>query len=139
MRKLNDALYERIMALSEEGNELADDEKYAEAKDKFEEALGFVPAPKTDWESALWLYASIGDMCFMIGDYKACGNNMFDALNCPDGFGNPFVHLRLGQALYELGNTEKAKEYLLQAYMLDGEDIFDDQDEKYFDVIKSIV
>ncbi len=139
MEKLNDELYERIEELSEEGNEFADEEQYAQAKDKFEEALSLVPAPKTDWEAALWLYASIGDMNFMLGNYKECSDNMFDALNCPDAQANPFVHLRLGQALYELGNTERAKEHLLRAYMLDGEDIFEGQDEKYFDLIKAMM
>lgn len=139
MEELDDKLYERIEELSEQGNEFADEEKYAEAKAKFKEAIELLPIPKTDWEAALWLYASIGDMCYMLNDYKECCDNMFDALNCPDGNGNPFVQLRLGQALYELGNMEKAKEHLLQAYMLDGEDIFEDQDKKYFDLIRSII
>ncbi len=139
MAELDDKLYERIEELSEEGNEFADEERYAEARAKFEEALSLVPAPKTDWEAALWLYASIGDMNFMLGNYKECSDNMFDALNCPDALANPFVHIRLGQALYELGNTERAKEHLLRAYMLDGEDIFEGQDEKYFDLIKFMV
>ena len=64
---------------------------------------------------------------------------MFNALNCPDALANPFVHIRLGQALYELGNTERAKEHLLRAYMLNGEDIFEGQDEKYFELIKAMV
>lgn len=139
MAELDDRLYELIQGLSEEGNVFADEGKYAEAKAKFKEALDLVPAPKVDWEAALWLYASIGDMCYMLGDYEACSDNMFDALNCPDGRVNPFVHIRLGQALYELGNMERAKEHLLRAYMLEGEDIFEGQDDKYFDLIKPIL
>ena len=76
MAELDDKLYERIEELSEEGNEFADEERYAQARAKFEEALSLVPAPKTDWEAALWLYASIGDMNFMLGNYKECSDNM---------------------------------------------------------------
>ena len=53
MAELDDKLYERIEELSEEGNEFADEERYAQARAKFEEALSLVPAPKTDWEAAL--------------------------------------------------------------------------------------
>ena len=139
MTELNDEIYNRITELSDEGNELAEDENFEAAVAKFAEALELIPSPKTDWEAATWLYASIGDMHYSLGRYEAAANNLFDALNCPGGFENPFIHLRLGESLCELGRDEKAKEHLLQAYMLDGEDVFADEDPKYFDVIENIV
>lgn len=52
-------------------------------------------------------------------------------LNCPDGQANPFVQLRLGETLYELGDKEGAKEHLFSSYMLEGKDIFEEENPKY--------
>lgn len=139
MGELDDDLYDRITALSEEGNEYADEEKYQEALLKFSEALDLVPSPKIDWEASLWLYASIGDMYFSLEEYQKASDSFFDALNCPDGQINAFVHLRLGESLYEVGLKDKAREHLLQAYMLEGEEIFSEQEPKYFQLIEDVI
>ena len=34
-------------------------------------------------------------------------------MTCPDAIGNPFLHLRLGQALYERGETDRAADVLM--------------------------
>ena len=43
----------------------------------------------------------------------------------------------LGESLYELKRIEEAKDPLMRAYMLEGEEIFDD--DKYFEVIKDLI
>jgi tetratricopeptide (TPR) repeat protein len=139
MDELDDKLYDQITLLSEEGNELADEEKYEEALEKFCDALKLIPTPKIDWEASMWLYASIGDMYFSLEKYQEASDSFFDALNCPDGQANAFVHLRLGESLFETKQKDKAKEHLLQAYMLDGEEIFSEEDPKYFQLIKDII
>ena len=45
--------------------------------------------------------------------------------------GNPFLHLRLGQSQYELGELDRAADELMRAYMGAGEDIFVSEDPKY--------
>jgi len=40
---------------------------------KFKEAPGTVPEPKHEWKAGAWLYASIGNMYFMLDDYEKCG------------------------------------------------------------------
>jgi tetratricopeptide (TPR) repeat protein len=132
MQELDDDLYDRILELSEEGNHLADADSYEAAHKKFEEALDLVPNPKIDWEASLWLYASIGDMYFFLRDYENATENFYNALNCPDGKSNAFVHLRLGESLYELRQDEKSIDHLLRAYMLEGKELFADEEEKYF-------
>jgi tetratricopeptide (TPR) repeat protein len=139
MAELDDKLYEQLTSLSEEGNEFAENEEFEEAVNKFAEALDLIPSPKTDWEASTWLFASIGDMYYSLGKYETASDNFYDALNCPGGYQNPFIQLRLGQCLYELDQKDKAKEYLLQAYMLDGTDIFSGQNSKYFELIQHIV
>lgn len=60
---------------------------------------------------------------------------MEESLKCPDGLGNPFIQLRLGECFFELGNITKAKEHLLKAYMIEGEEIFEDEPQKYMNLI----
>ncbi|SHM03275.1 hypothetical protein SAMN02746009_03838 [Hymenobacter psychrotolerans DSM 18569] len=60
-------------------------------------------------------------------------------MHCPDAIGNPLIHLRLGQVQYEMGNFAKAKDELMRAYMGQGEEIFEGEDEKYFTFLKQEV
>lgn len=137
--ELSDEIYNKVQELSEEGNQLADNEKYMEAIHKFADAYRLLPEPKTDWEASTWLLASIGDMWHSLNDHEKSAAAMYDALNSPGGTENPFIYLRLGESLFELGDKKAAKENLLRAYMLDGKDIFENEDPKYFQVIADIV
>ncbi len=47
----------------------------------------------------MWLNTSLGDAHYLLDDFDTAAQFLWDALNCPDGFSNPFVHLRLGQCL----------------------------------------
>ena len=50
--------------------------------------------------------------------------------------GNPFLHLRLGQCHFELGNLDGAADELARAYMSAGDEIFVGAD-KYFAFLKT--
>lgn len=132
-------IYEQVEALSEAGNDLADADDFDGAIARFSEALQLLPSPARNWEASTWLYASIGDMYYFKGDYRAAANNFFDALNGPDAQANGFVNLRLGESLFELNQQEQSLEYLLRAYMLEGEEIFAEEDPRYFDFLKTRV
>ncbi|MCX2485937.1 tetratricopeptide repeat protein [Pedobacter sp. MR2016-24] len=134
---LSEELNKKIEQLVAEGNVLVDEDDYVSALDKFEDALDLIPNPKSSWDEALWIYASIGDMQVFTEDYESAAENFFNALNCPDAQQNSFLHLRLGQALFELDDKEKALDHLLKAYEIDGEEIFDDEDHKYYDYLKA--
>ncbi|HBO2318235.1 TPA: tetratricopeptide repeat protein [Pseudomonas aeruginosa] len=122
--ELPDKIYDEVDALSTKGNDLMDDEHFDAAIEKWTQALGLLPAPKTDWEAYMWLSASIGDAQFQQHRYELARDAFMDALNAPGGVENPFVHYRLGQCQVKLGNEALAVESLLKAYMLDGEEIF---------------
>lgn len=128
---LKDEIYEQVELISEEGNDFADDEEYAAAAEKFKEALELVPDPKTDWEAATWLYSSIGNMYFMLDDFKQAGEYFSQAIICPDGKINSFIQLRLGQTALEQQQEDKALEHLLKAYRLGGKGLFAEEDTKY--------
>ncbi|WP_216784605.1 tetratricopeptide repeat protein [Cellulophaga sp. HaHaR_3_176] len=125
--------------MSEEGNDLYEQGNIRPALRKYEEALNIVPDPKANWEAATWLYTSIADSYFSLGNIDEAKENYYNVLNCPDGLSNAYIHFSLGQVLYELEENKKSQESLLRAYMLDGEDIFDDEDPKYLASIKNLI
>ena len=110
-----------------------------EAYRKYKEALDIIPEPKTAYETATWIFVSIGDLYFKTGRYDLAKDYFYEAKECPNGVSNPYVLFRLGQSLVETNDEKDAKEFLLRAYMLVGDDIFWDEDEKYYNVIKEMI
>jgi len=137
MHELPSKIHQIILKLSAEGDALALRQQYEEAVAKYNEAWVLMPEPKSEWEASTWLMGAIGDACFLGGFYTS-GAEAFDyALHCPGGFGNPFIHLRLGQCEFELQQLERAAEHLIRAYALEGKEIFDAEDDKYFAFLKT--
>ncbi|WP_059172937.1 tol-pal system YbgF family protein [Bacillus sp. FJAT-27445] len=133
--ELQDEVYEQIVELCSQGDELVNNGEFEEAIELYSNALDLIPEPKIIWEASTWVYTALRDTHFFIENYEVAMNFLYDALNCPDGMGNPFILLRLGECLYELGEVSKSKEYLLRAYVLEGYSIFQSEDDKYFQVI----
>lgn len=136
---INESDFALIETFSEEGNALAEKNEFDGAIKKYEQALAIVASPKNEQEASLWLYASIGDMYFLKEDYESSAENFHNALNCPDGLTNGFVHLRLGEDLFELEQKDESLDHLLRAYMLEGKEIFDGEDGKYFEFLSEKV
>ncbi|WP_211168490.1 tetratricopeptide repeat protein [Azoarcus indigens] len=137
--ELSDAVYERITQLSKEGDDLADNGRFREAVERYLQALELVPDPKTDWEASTWLLAAIGDANFNSKNYEHASAALNDAMHCPGAIGNPFIHLRLGQSQFELGNIDRANDELARAYMGAGKEIFANEDPKYFAHLKTVL
>jgi len=136
MVELSDETHERIQSLCKKGDVLAKQSKYPAALEQYWAAWDLLPEPRTDWEAATWILAAIGDANFLGGDFTAGRDNLSLAMHCPDAIGNPFLHLRLGQCQFELGNLERAGDELARAYMVAGKDIFEGED-KYFQFLKT--
>ncbi len=136
---MEEKVYRQIVELCESGNMLVNDGKYEGAINNYINALNLIPEPKFNWEASTWVYTALGDTYYISNDFQEALNYFFETLKCPNGIGNPFILFRIGECFYELGNTERAKEYLLQAYMLEGIDVFSEEDEKYYQLIKDIV
>lgn len=131
---LEDSLYKKITELTDKGNDAFENDLDL-ALMYYEEALALVPDPKTDWEASTWLYTAIGDAYYYKKEYQSAIDSLNKARMCPTGIGNAFICLRLGECFFELSNNTQSKEFLLQAYMLEGKDIFEYEESKY---IKSI-
>lgn len=114
--------------LSEKGEQLCEADRFEEAIAVWRQAIAV--ADPADTDTHLWLNASIGDAQFQLGLHREAYDSMQEALKS-GGNANPFVWLRLGQAAYELGETKRATDALLSAYMLEGDRIFEEEDPRY--------
>lgn len=130
-------VHQQIVTLSTQGDNLASARNYAAAIDSYRRALKLVPRPISDWEAATWLLVAIGDAYFLAGDFAQARTALTEAMQCPGAIGNPFIHLRLGQTHYELGNMEKAGDELARAYLQEGTTIFKADNPKYLAFIKA--
>ncbi|WP_204251713.1 hypothetical protein [Flavobacterium ginsenosidimutans] len=137
--ELSDEIYTEITNLTDKGNKFIEKNKLSDAIDCFNKALDLVPSPKSDWEAATWIYTALGDVYFLNKNYSQALENLHNAFNCPGGYANPFILLRMGQSFLETKITDKARECLLKAYMLEGKDIFKYEKPKYFNLIKDLV
>jgi len=135
-KTLSDATYSAVIKACRKGDELVEKGNLGAAIAAYDEALRLLPAPTTEWEAAAWVYAAKGDVLFQQGRYAEARLALEEAMCCPGGLGNPFLHLRLGQTYYELGKAEKAADELSRAYMGAGEKIFEGEDGKYLHLLK---
>ena len=136
MEELSDELYHSIMDDLERGDQLAEQEQFKTAINLYRTGLDKLPHPQTGWEISLHLYTALGDCYFNLGDYELSNDSYNKALQCPNALDNGYVWLGLGQSYFELENIEKAEDALMSAYMLEGEEIFEEEDDKYFELIK---
>ena len=127
---LDPYLHTRINRFCEIGDTFAAQGEYPQAIEAYQYAWNLLPEPKIRWEAAIWILAAIGDAWFLHGDYIRARDNFQAALPCPGGSDNAFIPLRLGQALFELGDTA-ATAALQQAHNLGGEAVFADENPKY--------
>jgi tetratricopeptide (TPR) repeat protein len=95
------------------------------------DALNLVPDPPEEWEATTWILAAVGDLYFLAGNMGRSVTAFEDAVRCPGGLGNPFIHLRLGECYFELDNLDRAADELTRAYMGGGREIFQKENNKY--------
>jgi tetratricopeptide (TPR) repeat protein len=138
-KELSPALHEKITRLAEQGDQYIEDDDYDKAVEVYQQAIRLLPSPITEWEAATWLYSGIGDAYYFADNNEKSHDAFQQALKSPGGLGNPFIYLRLGQTAFDMGKNELAKDYLMRAYMLDGNTIFEDTNPKYFDFIKPYI
>lgn len=138
MAELPDELFEEVTRLSEEGNQHQNADRLDEALVSFHAALALLPHPASDWDAALWLWAGIGDVLFQQGRFAVAREPLMEAMvQFDEARGNPFLRLRLGQCLYELGELDAAESWLAGAYLLADPELFEDEDPKYLAFARS--
>lgn len=125
-----------IERLSELGSQAMDDDDVDTAVQRWTEALEVLPAPRSEWGAATWLYTAIGDAFYGAGRLDEALESFRQAMMCPDARGSGFLLLRLGQALVDGDVTDEGVQALLGAYMLEGAEIFDGEDPRYLGLLR---
>jgi tetratricopeptide (TPR) repeat protein len=119
------------------GDQQVEAGEFASAIARYREAWALLPEPKENWEAALWVVAAIGDAEFFAGDYLAARRSFTEAVRTLEALGNPFVHLRLGECAFELGEFDRAADELMRAYMGGGPEAFTREDPKYLEFLST--
>ena len=127
----------QLKELCAEGDVLVEMGDFAAAYENYMAAMKLVPEPKEQFQAMTWILAALGNLYFRTQDYKQAAQVFSDAMHCVDAIGNPFLHLRLGQVQLELGNGGRAADELCRAYMGAGKQLFEKEDPKYFEFLKS--
>ncbi len=135
--QLPDALYNEIRDLCKSGDDLVEAGNLELGKQKYLSALKLLPGAPTNWEASTWIYVAIGDVHFRSSNYEKAFKCFYNAVQCPNGLGNPYIHLRLGQMYYEQGDMDKSADELTRAYMGAGIDIFMEDDQKYLEFLET--
>lgn len=135
--QLSDFTHSAIQALCRQGDDLAKAGDPETAKQKYLAALRLLPEDPREWEAATWIYAALGDVHFNLKNFEKSFKCFFNAVQCPQGLGNPYIHLRLGQLHYEREELEKAADELVRAYMGGGMEIFMEDDPKYLEFLET--
>jgi len=141
MAELPHEIHQEITSLCESGNQRAERGEYSLALEDFCSAWNLLPDPKYDWEAGTWILAALGDCQFLSGNYNEAYNQFRLAMvhECPGARENPFIRLRRGQCLFEIGDQAKAGEELAAAYMLEGAAVFASEDAKYFEFLQTVL
>ncbi len=129
--QLADKTHAEVTNLCKKGDELRAVGELESAKQSYLAALRLLPANHSEWEAATWIYVAIGDVHFQMKSFEKAFRCFSNAVQCPKGLGNPFIHLRLGQTHFEQQNLEKAADELARAYMGAGLQVFMEDDPKY--------
>src|SRR4030095_15487946 len=102
MKEIPDEVHSKIQELCAVGDSHAQAQDFPKALESYWAAWDLTPEPKTEFDAATWILAAIVDVNFCRKDYTAGRDNLSNAIACPGGLGNPFLHLRLGQCQFEL-------------------------------------
>lgn len=131
MSELPAAVSDEIKALCASGYALYDKQDYREALHHFHQAWMLLPKPPLDYIESGMILTAMGDSHFRNNAFAQGREKLEFALQCQGMIDNPFIHLRLGQCLLELGIKAAACTHLSVAYQRAGRKIFEKEAPKY--------
>lgn len=139
-------LEEKLEELYEKGLQFEEEGQYEEALQAWQEGYEMIPvSARSDDEMTCRFLAALGDVYFLRKSMYQKAHECFDAARGYGGYGNPFIMLRLGECCLELGNEKDAVEYLMRAWMMEGGEIFEpdengeDDGSKYYEFLREHV
>lgn len=135
--ELDDTLHERIKRHCADGDAHSAVGRFREALQEYNSAWKLVPEPKKEWNASTWILGAIGDAAFQGGWAKPARDALEYAMHCPEAIGNPYLHLRLGQVLFDADEHDRAADELMRAYLGAGEEIFSTEDDRYLAFLRT--
>jgi tetratricopeptide (TPR) repeat protein len=114
------------------------DDRLAEACRLYKLAPDALPPSAARSTLATEILIALGEISYLEGDHDGAFNFFSEAVACKGGLGLSHIHLRLGQLRAERGELDRARE-LLRAYIGSGMAHFENEDPKYFALIKDTV
>ena len=134
IREITPEIRQKLDQLAVLGNELEAKGQLEQAIQVWQQGLELIPEPRQYYGETIRFLVAIGDVLFQVEEYDKAHVYFNDARGnlTGGGYANPFIMLRLGQCCLEIGDEKNAIEYLLRAYMMEGREIFEDEEEKYF-------
>ncbi|MGV0104625.1 tetratricopeptide repeat protein [Nostoc sp. DSM 114167] len=136
---IDDNSYSKILNFCKQGDTYAEQKEFAQAIESYHQAFDLIPEPFEAYAASTWVLTAIGESYLLMGDYENASHALQEAMYCPNAIGNPYIHLKLGQAQFELENFERAQDELARAYMIEGKEIFNDEDPKYYEYLKTFL
>lgn len=137
--ELDTQISHTVQNLLQEGYALYQQRDYTQALRLFYQAWVKLPKPQSQYEKAGEVLTAIGDSYFRLGRYEPAIEALRSALHCPQTQNDPQVLLRLGQCLLDSGQELQARTYLQRTYRLSGTDYFNNEDEKYLNIISDFI
>lgn len=135
--ELDETTHARLVGCAERGDTLAQRGDYKAAIQTYYEGWNLLPEPRSQWEASTWILGAIADAAFQ-GGYLTSARQALDyAMTCPGAIGNPFLHLRRGEVLFEQDELDAAVDELMRAYMGAGSTIFKDEPTKYLEFLRT--
>src|SRR5262249_5424760 len=125
---------ERLFA---KGEDFADSQLDGAALNCFRAAWEKLPELRDEQRPSVRILAAIADSNFAVGEWAACRDAVQHAFQCGADPANPFLRLRLGQALFELGEMAEAENWFVLAFLAEGPSLFADDDPKYLASFRS--
>lgn len=133
---LDPSLRQRALDLCETGYRLLDQGDPPAALRQFYRAWTLIPIPQTAHEESGWILTAIGDAYLAGRRYPLAVESFRSASCCEGNTRNPLIRFKLGQSLYELGETQEAAAELVLALEYGGEKVFAGQHGKYLTLAK---
>jgi tetratricopeptide (TPR) repeat protein len=135
-RELDDGLVAAITETCERGDDAVEAGRYEDAVALYREALALVPHPVHAWAVSTWIHGAIAEAWWLAGEYALARDAIDRAFSCEGALGNAFLHMRLGQVEFALGNRSRALDELIRAFTRAGEEVFAGEDPKYLALVK---
>jgi hypothetical protein len=124
---------DEVDRLFAEGEALANEGQNEDALSLFQTAWELLSEPREEQKLSVPILAAIADMCFFLRDWDRCRQAVQHAFRCGADLDNPFLRLRLGQSLFELGEPAEAANWMVPVYLTEGRAPFENEDPKYLE------